>query len=382
MDRRSFLKTACTLPLFYSSFLSAAGHPLPKNTNTQNALVLIELKGGNDGLNTLIPYKDALYRQYRPTLAIPEKDILSLNDAVGMHPALTELATLWEKGNLAWLQGVGYPDPNRSHFESIEKWDTASLHDETTEGWVSQLLVNKKLKGVAIDSGIGPLYTEDLSSVGLIDPIQFAKIGSRIEPDSPKIARSMPESLQHVLNVQRSVHDLSGVFLEHLRDTKPPAIPFPEHAFGKHMQAVYSLMISDMDIPVYKVSLGSFDSHVNQLGPHEKNLKTLSETLLVFMQNLQAAGLWDNTLILTYSEFGRRLQENANKGTDHGSAASHFVAGGKVKGGLYGTYPSLEKLDERGDIIYTMDFREIYASIAAKWWKITQNMSENLINFI
>ncbi|MEN9501958.1 MAG: hypothetical protein RI964_1243 [Pseudomonadota bacterium] len=383
MDRRLFIKTMFTLPLCVGNYLPAFEQPLPLiKKNNRNILILIELKGGNDGLNTLIPYKNELYYKYRPTIAIPEKNILQLNSSIGMHPALNEFSKLWEQGNLAWLQGVGYHNPNRSHFESIEKWDTASLQGTTTEGWISQVLIDKKLKGIAIDTTIGPLYTENLSSIGLIDPIQFAKIGSHIDQDNLKVTRSIPNSLQHVIDVQNSVHKLSNIFLEHLKNTKLPTIPFPQHAFGKDMQAVYNLILSGIDIPSYKVSLSNFDSHINQLNSHEKNLKTLSETLSIFIKNLQAVDLWNNTLILSYSEFGRRLQENANKGTDHGSAAPHFIMGGKVKGGLYGTYPSLEKLDERGDIIYTIDFRDIYASITERWWKSKQNIGQNKFDFL
>lgn len=363
MDRRSFLKilsavSCATLP----AELVAKAIPAAST----KFLVLVELKGGNDGLNTLIPFDNPTYHKLRPSIAIDKGKILTIDKGVGMHPALDELMPLWSQGEIAWLQGVGYPNQIRSHFSSIDVWDKGDVVEtDVDEGWVSKGLQTAGVKGVAINSRLGPLYSENLDTVGMINPRQFARQGRRIQSSS---VESDNVALNHVMKVQQGVDHLSDVFWERLKHVKKPRVAFPKGRWGNDLLAAYNLMVSGMGIPVYKVSLGGFDTHVNQLTKHDRLMRQLSQGLGALRQNLKAAGLWDNTLIMTYSEFGRRLQENGNKGTDHGAAAPHFVLGGRVKGGLYGKYPSLNNLDERGDLIYTMDFRDVYASINHLWW--------------
>ncbi len=377
MQRRTFLKLAGMAPVVYAS----AGFPLARAGQAAGpTLVLVELKGGNDGLNTLIPYQDKPYAQLRPKIAIPAKDVLTLDEQVGMHPSLNSLLPLWDNGELGWLQGVGYANPNRSHFRAIEIWDTGKTADDADlEGWVPPLLQGKPLKGVAVDSSLGPLYTDDLSTIGLLDPLQFAKQGRRIRPVRP--SDTLP-ALQHVLEVQDSVNELAAVFFKNLQKMPAPHTPFPKHAFGKALQAVYTMLVSGLDIPAYKVTLSGFDTHVNQLPAHARRLQMLAETLSVLRTNLQAEGLWNNTLLMSYSEFGRRVHENANGGTDHGTAAPHLLMGGRVKGGLYGRYPSLAELDQRGDLQYTLDFREVYAGIGQYWWRSPATSGQAMPNFI
>jgi uncharacterized protein (DUF1501 family) len=384
MDRREFIKYSGLLPLLASIpnlSLASLSYDSPKEISANKCLVLIELKGGNDGLNTLIPYGNEIYYQQRPSIAIPKKDILTLDQHIGLHPELKSLMPYWEKGGMVWLQGMGYERPNRSHFKSIEIWHTGSLkEDDSLEGWVARKLEKQPLKGVAIGNRLGPLYTEELSSIGLINPKQFAKLGTAIK-DSQLQSSNNP-SLQHILKVQQSVNDLSGRFMQHLQSLSKPIEAFPKHKFGKAMGAVHQLIMADLNIPVYKVSLGSFDTHVNQKPRQAKLLRQLATTLDIFIKNLQSTDKWNQTMIMTYSEFGRRLKENANKGTDHGAAAPHFVLGGKIKGGLYGSYPSLENLDNRGDLIYTTDFRDVYDSIGNHWWGISEDSQGNDLNFI
>jgi uncharacterized protein (DUF1501 family) len=384
MNRRDFIKYSSVMSLLATvPNLSIAS--LPENSGKKmpgtKALVLIELKGGNDGLNTLIPYSNELYYQQRPSIAIPEAEVLRLDQSVGLHPSLKALMPYWEKGEMAWLQGLGYENPNRSHFKSIEIWDTGMpTEDDSLEGWVSRKLQGVPLKGVAIGNRLGPLYTEELASIGLINPKQFVKLGAKIK-DS-QLQSSQNPSLQHLLDVQQSVNALSNRFMQHLRDIPKPVEAFPKQRLSKALVAVYQLMLAGLDIPVYKISLGSFDTHVNQKSRQEKLLKQLAETVNVFAKNLQAINKWDQTLIMTYSEFGRRLKENASKGTDHGAAAPHFVLGGKVNGGLYGEYPSLSDLDKRGDLKYTVDFRDVYEAISKHWWGLASTKQTNGLRFI
>ncbi|WP_093068809.1 DUF1501 domain-containing protein [Thiothrix caldifontis] len=376
MDRRTFLQLSglvgCGL------FAPRLWAETPKSaTQATKTLILVELKGGNDGLNTLIPYADELYYQHRPKLAIPEKEIITLDQKVGMHPALTPLQPLWEAKNMAWIQGVGYANPIRSHFRAIDIWDSASTEDtEVSTGWVAKTLTTEGLKGVAVDCSLGPLYSSDLSTIGLVNPKQFARLGKKLE--GIKAESAINPALQHVLEVQNSVDTLAQRFLSKINTAPVPTIAFPTHRFGKSLESVYGLMSAGLNIPTYKVSLTGFDTHANQLPRHANLLKTLAESLTILVDNLKASNQWDNTLIMTYSEFGRRLQENASGGTDHGTAAPQLVLGGVVKGGIYGTYPALDQLDQRGDPIFTTDFRDIYNTIETQWWQQPSDTSKTL----
>lgn len=367
MNRRDFLKTVATSSLLFSMPTIMAENV--SAGNSERILVLVELKGGNDGLNTLIPYKQKEYYEYRPQIAIAPKDILKLDNSVGMHPALQSLMPLWQQGDMAWIQGVGYPMQDRSHFHSIEIWETGKTDSNADDfGWVSHDLQGNGLKGVSINSSLGPFAGSENDSISIKTPEQFARQGKKIHALE---ATTTNPALKHILGVQASIDELSEQVFSYLKQTSSPKQPFPNSRFGKDLHSVYSLITGKAPVPAYKVSLGSFDTHTNQLPVHQKNLTTLSEALAIFAENLQAAGFWDNVLIMTYSEFGRRVHENANQGTDHGAAASHFALGGKVKGGLHGQYPSLADLDERGDLKFTVDFRDIYATILQTWWGAT-----------
>ena len=374
MNRRNFLKTLSIPAVFslYSSYNLAYGEdtvtttpPVSTKVVKQNKLVLIELKGGNDGLNTLIPFNNRHYYNNRPKIAIKKEEVLPLDKQVGMHPSLEKLLPIWKDKQMGWIQGVGYEDPNRSHFRAIEIWDTTSVEEEAEyTGWVSQLLKNK-IKGIAINTSLGPLYNAELSSLRINTPQEFARLGKDIASTKTKANHA---SLAHILKVQNSVNQLAHSLLKKLPDVSKPKKAFPKGKFGKELETIYTLIASGLDVPAYKISLGGFDTHVNQLSGHANRLSQLANGLAIFRENLQQIGVWDSTLVMSYSEFGRRLKENAGRGTDHGSAAPHFVMGGKVKGGIYGKYPSLKRLDKRGDLIYTVDFRDVYATIADKWW--------------
>lgn len=379
MQRREFLQILASMPMVLNPQLARAVEN--KSTfNNKNTLVLVELKGGNDGLNTLIPYADQLYYTNRKVTGIARKDMLPLNDHVGLHPSLQPLMAAWDDGDMAWVQGVGYKNPNRSHFRSIEVWDTGRLDDESDdEGWVIRSLVNKKLKGVVIGDRLGPLTSPDLSSIGLINPMEYAKQGRKLAKIDPVSGNS---ALQHVLKVQSSVNSLSDDFYTHLSEIAPEHSKFPKKPIGRSLKAVYQMMVSGIEVPTYKVSIGGFDTHTNQLPQHQKLLRQLADSLAIFRSNLKSAGLWDSTLIMTYSEFGRRLLENANAGTDHGTAAPHLILGGKVHGGLYSKYPDLEKLDRRGDLIYTTDFRDVYSTVVKGWWGLETEFVHKPLPFI
>ncbi|HPE59069.1 MAG: DUF1501 domain-containing protein [Thiothrix sp.] len=366
MKRRQFLQG-----LGLATLSSLAPHLVLANnvlTMAQNRriLVLVELKGANDGLNTLIPYTSTAYHTARPNIAIPAAEVHRLSSSVGLHPALQPLLPAWQKSEMAWLQGLGYPDPNRSHFESIEIWDSG-VHDasERGDGWVAQCFSGYELGGVAIDTNLGPLYGETCGALSVSDPARFIRLSRKINALQ---AASSNTALQYIINVQNQIDILASSLESYLQDIPAPATPFPANPLGRSLHSVYSLIGTGLNIPAYKVTLSGFDTHVSQQHTHANLLQVLAENLAALRANLLNLGMWNEVLVMTYSEFGRRLQENGSRGTDHGAASCHLLMGGKVRGGLYGEYPSLLDLDERGDLIYNTDFRDLYATIKGDWW--------------
>jgi len=337
-------------------------------------LVLVELKGGNDGLNTVVPYADPAYAALRPTLALKPDVVLPLDEKVGLHPALAPLMPLWAQGELAVLQGLGYPSPNLSHFRSIEIWDSASASDEyLDDGWVARAMAaglrdraHFTTEGVALGSaGPGALRGARAVAIGNVDAFvaQSRLVRSVDGGGSPALA--------HVLRVEADVMQAA----DGLRT--PPATPlateFPAGAFGQAVRATCRIVAGQAGqggVPVFHLSLGSFDTHQQQAGTHAGLLKQLAEGLVALRAGLVESGAWDRTLVLTYSEFGRRARENQSRGTDHGTASSHFALGGAVKGGLIGTMPELERLDATQNLVHTSDFRQVYATIARQWWGV------------
>lgn len=361
MNRRTLLKlglySAMTLPSMLQS---------KQTLGTFKRAILIELKGGNDGLNTVIPYSNPVYYRLRPNIAIDKGGLVPLNKHIGLHSSLNDMKEMFDNGELAIVQGVGYPNPNRSHFRSIDIWDTASSSNEYLEtGWLKSLHLNtskKQLKGVVLGGDYGPFdgISKGVIKINNIKEFfqQSKQIHSRISPigNNP--------SLLHLLKTEAEIQKSAHLLHTSLQKSHPLAFAFKKSKFNMQMETTTKLINSQTPISLFKVSLGSFDTHINQTNKHARLLKELSEAISTLRKNLIKSGEWDNTVIMTYSEFGRRAAENSNKGTDHGTAAPHFIIGGKVKGGIYGKHASLEKLDVNKDLIYTTDFRSMYESIA------------------
>lgn len=336
-------------------------------------LVLIELKGGNDGLNTVVPYTDTAYAQWRGAIAIPASTVLPLDGRTGLHPDLKALIPLWEQRELAIVQGVGYPQPNLSHFRSIEIWASASkAHEYLDTGWV----------GRAMRAGLGDraAYTAEGVRVGAAEQgvLAGARAVSLNNPESfVQSARFAAlrdvqgnAALQHLLQVEADVLSAAAG----LRG-EPFAFQtvFPAGAFGNAVRAAAQVVASQRGktgVPVITLSLGSFDTHQGQLGTHANLLRQLAEGIVGLKGALTELGAWDRTLVMTFSEFGRRPRQNQSQGTDHGTAAPHFVAGGAVRGGLYGQPPDFSRLDATQNLIHTTDFRQLYATVARDWWGI------------
>lgn len=336
-------------------------------------LVLVELKGGNDGLNTVIPYAEPLYAQLRPSLAIAPDAVLRLDGRTGLHPELQPLLALWEKDELAIVQGVGYPQPNLSHFRSIEIWDTASAAAEyLDDGWAARgikagLATHAAFtaEGVRIGSSdLGPLA--GARAIALNNPEAFVE---QARLASPRNASGNP-ALRHLLRVEA---DLSQA-AEGLRAERHAfATNFPQGAFGNAVRAAAQVVASQRGrggVPVLTLTLGSFDTHQNQLPVHANLLRQLAHGLVALRSALTELGAWDRTLVMTFSEFGRRPRQNQSGGTDHGTAAPHFITGGAVRGGLYGQPVELSRLDAAQNLAFTTDFRQLYAGVARDWWGV------------
>jgi uncharacterized protein (DUF1501 family) len=330
-------------------------------------LVLVELKGGNDGLNTVVPYADPAYPGLRPRLAIPRDQVLQLDQQAGFHPALEPLMASWKSRELAVVQGVGYPDANLSHFRSIDIWDTASSSNEyLTDGWLARAFAAAPAPSAfAADAVVvggaemGPLRG-GVRAIALANPEQFLRQARYAAP----AGQARNAALQHILRVEENIAQAAA----RLSGNRAFATEFPVNPFGNAVRTAAQLVAGEAGIAAVKIALGGFDTHSGQPGRHAQLLKALAEGLVALQAALVELGRWDSTLVMTYSEFGRRPRENLSSGTDHGTASAHFLLGGRVKGGLYGMPPALSRLDGNGNLPFAVDFRDLYATVLERWW--------------
>ena len=346
---------------------------------TPRTLILVELKGGNDGLNTVIPYADPKYRELRGPLALPRERMLQLDERVGLNDKLAPLMESWKAKDFAILQGVGYPYPNRSHFRSIEIWDTASASSQTlTEGWVAQVFQGTVLAkgagvdGIVVDTNSVPLAGPSLRTIVMQDAENFLRQAQAMK-DAPSMADGGNPALRHLLGVRHEVNAAAAGLRDKLRDTPQPAYEYPqETGLGRQLDLATRLVMAKVPVMAIKVALGGFDTHANQAPTHERLLGALAANLSALRKNLLASGQWNDVLVMTYSEFGRRVKPNASGGTDHGTAAPQFVMGGRVKGGLHGVYPSLGDLQD-GDLKHSVDFRSVFSAVAQGCWGLQRD---------
>lgn len=365
MQRRDFLRAMGCVPLAMTA--PNVAFALTPGANYQNLLILIELKGGNDGLNTVVPYADPAYARLRPRIGIKRDEVLQLDSRTGLHPALQTLMPLWQGGQMAVVQGVGYPEPNLSHFRSIEIWDTASKANEyLADGWLTRAFhaqpVPKSFAtdGVVIGSqDLGPL-AGGARALALANTEQFLRQAHLAGDASKPVANS---ALAHILKVEGDVvqaaSNLGGRF--NFRTE------FPKHAFGTAVQTAAQVIANKAGVAVVRITHNGFDTHGNQANVQQRLLKELAEGITALQSALVELDRWNSSLLMTYAEFGRRPQENGSSGTDHGTANAHFVLGGRVKGGLYGKAPELDRL-EAGNLVYGVDFRSLYATVIEQWW--------------
>jgi uncharacterized protein (DUF1501 family) len=400
MDRRRFLSAASSLAV--AGLLPACAGPtgapatgavapqvaraaVPRSSGLpgpvdRRILVLVELQGGNDGLNTIIPYAHPLYRRLRPGLAIDAAEIRNLTADQGFHPALDQLLDPFERGELAVVNSVGYPKPNRSHFRSIEIWEQATASDQyANEGWITHALAEHPVfgrrtadaDGIVVGTGnIGPLAGPGTRLVNMREPRQFL---AQSESMAALAARArVPDALHHLVRTQNEAVSAADAVKRKLtgRDRFPRR--FAGDLLARSLSVAANLIADGVDVPVWKVTLGSFDTHAEQRQRHARLLGNLAGALAAFRGAMTDLGRWNDTLVVTYSEFGRRAGENLSRGTDHGTAAPLLALGGSVQGGFRGAAPDLGDLDQ-GDIKAKIDFRQVYAGIVADWWNQPDN---------
>lgn len=366
MDRREFLRGIGAATV--AAWVPPAALARSTGGGYANLLILVELKGGNDGLNTVVPYADYAYYALRPRLAIPRDTVLQLDQRAGLHPALEPLMGIWKGRELAIVEGVGYPEPNLSHFRSIEIWDTGSNSSEYLgEGWLTRAFTATPTpKSFAADAVIvgsaelGPFAGGGARAIALTNTQQFLRQARLAAPAA--VARNA--ALGHVLRVEQDiVQAAAGLASDRVFTTE-----FPRTPFGNAVRTTAQVVSSRSGVAAVKVSLNGFDTHSGQPAIHARLLKDLAEGLAALRLALVELGRWDSTLVMTYAEFGRRPRENGSNGTDHGTASAQFLLGGKVKGGLYGQPPALARLDGGGNLLYAVDFRDLYATVLEGWW--------------
>ncbi len=412
MGRRDFLSRALQMSaagLIVPSFLQTK-EALAKNSplwNLSNAygggtdhtlggktVVMIQLKGGNDGVNTVVPYTDPSYTQIRPTISIPTEELHLIGGNVGLHPSLGPIKNLFDQGKAAVIQGVGYPEMNLSHFRATDIWMSGSSSDEFLEtGWLARFL-----------EGMFPNFPNELPPhpYGIQQATQH-RIPLQGDRGQTGIVVENPESFYGLV-----LDSYAGTFDDKLRPTRggrevgyvrrvdqetfgyaeaieaaaesgSNTLDYPNHHLGRQMEIIARLISGDLGTPVFIASRGGFDTHGNQLERHAEILDQVATSIAAFMQDLENQGLADDVIVMTVSEFGRRPEENGGFGTDHGTAAPMFVVGNGVNGGLYGNAPSLSDLDQDDNLLVEWDYRGIYGQVLRQHLGGTEEIVEDVL---
>jgi uncharacterized protein (DUF1501 family) len=399
LQRRDFLKRGVGLvaaSMVVPAFLAETARVLQINPTVATAqtdarpaadashkiLVVVLLAGGNDGLNTLIPYADPLYYQARPTLAIPPEQVLHLDDRVGLSPALPLLKARYDAGQVAVVQGVGYPNPNRSHFRAMDIWQTAVPDRIEQTGWLGRYLQacacgsDRQLEGISIGATVQKSFWTELTLVPAISNLAAFRYGNaRANPDASQyeveaLRRALSQSRgrseeEFLRQATRTALDDADT-MEQVAQGYQTTVAYPQSPLSQSLRTIAQVIAGDIGTRVFFATLGGFDTHANQPFQQQRLLGELDGTIDAFMQDLERLGRLHDVMLMTFSEFGRRVQQNASNGTDHGTAEPLFMVGGGVKGGLHGAYPSLADLD-RGDLKFTTDFRSVYGSLLQGW---------------
>lgn len=372
------MATAGTMLL--PNFLKALETNSAVQESAQKILVVIQLSGGNDGLNTIVPYRNDLYYQLRPRLALPSDKILKASDSLGFHPALSKLKELYDQGYLAIINNVGYPNPDRSHFRSMDIWQTASDASEyLNTGWIGRYLdssckdCNVAHQAIEIDDTLSlALKGESIKGLAVKNPKKLHQIlhnefFQRVSKNAPHETTDptlhyLYKTLAETTSSADYIYDKSKVYQSNAA--------YPNNEFAGQLKTVAGLINSGIETKVYYVSLSGFDTHVRQQPVHERLLSMYAESVYAFIADLEKNNRFKDVMVMTFSEFGRRVSQNASDGTDHGTANNLFIMGKNLKQkGFINETPNLSKLDD-GDLIHQIDFRSVYATVLNKWLSI------------
>lgn len=383
LNRRKFIQSGslASAALMLPKFLKAFEKRKPGEEG--KILVVVQLSGGNDGLNTVIPYRNDIYYKVRPELGIRRQDALQMTDDLGLHPALKGLKSLYDDGSLGVLNNVGYPNPDRSHFRSMDIWQTASGSDQLlTTGWIGRYLD-------AQCDGCG----HTTQAIEVDDTLSLALRGKNMRgltvPNPQRLYASAHDSFFSAIEKDHHSHGDDHNNVDYLYKTLAETMSsadyiykkskiykstgaYPDSEFGRGLKTISELIISGCDTRVYYISLGSFDTHVNQHPQQARLFTQLGDGLNVFAEDLKKNNRFQDVVVMTFSEFGRRVAQNASQGTDHGTANCMFlVSGGMKRQGILNAAPDLSHLDQKnpetGDLIYQVDFRDVYATLLHKW---------------
>lgn len=395
MDRRKFIKNSALASsvFFVPNFLKAFEAVATKQLGYKR-LVIVQLAGGNDGLNTIIPYDNDLYFNARPKLAIT-KNIIKVSDDLGFHPSLSPLRSLFDNGELSIINNVGYPNPVRSHFRSMDIWQTASESNEYLQsGWLGRYLDqhgDKPYNALEMDEQLSLAMKGEYFN-GIATNDYKVLYNTTKDPYFKKV-------LNHYNDAHLSEHNL-GYLYQTMIEAKSSAKyifentnvessqeTYPQNGFAKQLKSVAQFINSGLETKVFYTSLGGFDTHANQNNKQTRLLSQYAESVSAFVKDLKRNDTFEDTLILTFSEFGRRVKQNAANGTDHGSANNVFVIGKNLKkAGFYNNLASLSDLDDNGDLKYNVDFRSVYATILSNWMNVSAEgiipTEQKILNFI
>lgn len=352
--------------------------------SNNHTLIVVQMAGGNDGLNTVVPYNDPIYRKMRPTIAIPENQVLPIDTRLGLHPNLAPLKQLWDQGHMAIVEGVGYPNQSLSHFQAMDIWQTLDLNGTGTEGWLGKLV-----SGMVDQDGhpfkalnIGAQTAQALASISAPVPSLTSTQNYRLaaDPADPDQGSTRLQALMNLYNTYPKSSPYAALLDATALDAQQgssqlheadalyqPAVTYPTGPFASGLKVLAEAIVQNLGLRVGYVTLGGFDTHANEQVTHDSLMKVLADGLAAFYADLSHHGKADSVVVMTWSEFGRRVEENGSLGTDHGTAAPLFVLGNPIVKGIYGEPPDLGSLDNNGNLKYTVDFRSIYATVLDRW---------------
>lgn len=380
-SRRNFLKQsslATVGSMLVPSFLKS--WELNANTLQQNdkILVIIQLSGGNDGLNTIVPYYNDIYYQSRPSIAISKDKVLKINDELGFNPAMQKFRELYDEGLVSVINSVGYPNPDRSHFRSMDIWQTGSAADEyLRSGWIGRYLdstcqasVCQPFEAIEIDDTLSlALKGERVKGLALQNPQKLYQSMQNPIFERLKKAKPVEDAHENVAYLYKTIAEAasSADYIYNKSKVQKSVADYPQSRLSKHMKTIAELIISGVQTSVYYVSLSGFDTHVRQNLQQDRLLEEYAGAVHAFVQDMKKHNKMNQVMIMTFSEFGRRVAQNGSNGTDHGTANNLFLINGNLKkAGFYNPAPNLTDLDE-GDLKYQIDFRNIYATLIQKW---------------